>query len=70
MPVRRGADGLQAGQRTIAAVGFGNTDQAGIGFQLDNRAQGEGSMPAIGAAQRRIGDGDRMENQISNSHGT
>ena len=61
---------LQAGQRPIAAVGLADARQAGIGLQFHDGAQGKRRVPAVGTAQRGIGDGNRMQNEIGDQHGT
>jgi hypothetical protein len=52
----------------IAAVRFADTDGAVITFDFDNRAQRITRMQAIGAAQGRIGDSDRMDTKVGNAH--
>ena len=61
--------GFQAGQRRIAAVGFAQSPEAGIGLQLNYRAQRKRSMQPVGTAERGIRNRDRVQDQLSYPHG-
>ncbi len=63
------AHGLQCGERTFAAVGFGDAGDAAGSFQADDGAEGVWGMESVGAAEGRIGDGERVDGKSLNDHG-
>ena len=60
-PVMASAAASQPGQVPGVGVGLAEADQAGVGVQLDDRAQRERLVHADGVEQRRVGERDRRD---------
>ena len=54
----------ELGGDDVAAVRLAEPDEPAVADQLEDRAERVGLVQAVGAAQRRIGDGDRVDAQI------
>jgi len=63
------ASGLERRQRSVAAVGLADARDAIGRGQLDDSAESVRGVKPIRAAQRRIGDRDRVQAQTGNLHG-
>ena len=52
---------MQPSQMRFVGVGLAEADQAGVGVQLDDRAQRVGLVHADGVQQRRVDERDRRD---------
>jgi len=62
-------DGFQVGDDICAAGKFAQAIDTVVADYLDDHAQGVGGVQAGGVQQRRIGDGDRGDVKVGDTHG-
>jgi hypothetical protein len=63
----RGGDGLQPGEVGLVGVRLTEAEQAGVGVQLDDRAQGVGLVDADHVEQRRVLERDRCDDDAGDA---
>ena len=60
---------LQRGRRSFAPISLRNAGDPIVGLQLEDGAQRVGLVQAVAGAQRRIGDGDLVNENFGDAHG-